>query len=233
MNARRSISPARRAPRAAFTLLEVLVAISIFAVLLSAIGSILYTALRLRNNTNAAIEEALPVEDAMDSIQHDLANIVPPTGLFFAPLQTTSITNPLPGQVGPDFYTSAGELDGMTPWGNVEKLDYVLAAPTNGPTRQGKDLYRAVTRNLLPVNPQNQPDESELILSGVQNVTFTYYDGSQWQPNWDTTTQTNLPTAIKVQVQMFGETAAAPNAPLELVVPMDILISTNQIVAAP
>ena len=210
--------------RGGFTLLEVLVAISIFAVLISAIGGIFFSALRLRNNTSAALEGALPIEDAVESIQHDLANLVPPTEQYCGALQTTAITNALPGQVGPDFYTSTGELDGMAPWGNVIKLDYVLAAPTNGPTRQGRDLYREVTHNLAPLNGQTpQPDETRLLLTGVQNVTFTYFDGSQWQTDWDTTQQTNLPAAIKALVQMVDE-----QTPLQLVVPVDILLTTNR-----
>src|SRR5579863_7018641 len=103
---------ARRKTNAAFTLLEVLVAISIFAVLTSAIATVFYSALRMRNLTTAAIENTLPVEDALDTIRHDLANIVAPNGVFAGPLQNTTISNALPGQVGPDFFTSSGELDG-------------------------------------------------------------------------------------------------------------------------
>lgn len=225
---RRRLDPAARKARA-FTLLEVLVAISIFAVLLSAIGGLFYSALRLRNRTTSALEEDLPTEDAIDSMRHDLANIVLPTGDFFGALQNTTITNPLPGQVGPDFYTSAGELDGLKPWGNVEKVDYVLAAPTNGPARKGKDLWRAVTRNLLPITPPIPPDEEQLLLTGVNNVTFSYYDGTQWDPNWDTTQVTNLPTAIKVQIEMYGQNnlTLGQNTPLQLVVPIDVLVTTN------
>ena len=73
---------ARRKTNAAFTLLEVLVAISIFAVLTSAIATVFYSALRMRNLTTAAIENTLPVEDALDTIRHDLANIVAPNGVF-------------------------------------------------------------------------------------------------------------------------------------------------------
>jgi prepilin-type N-terminal cleavage/methylation domain-containing protein len=222
------MNAASRQSHRAFTLLEVLVSISIFAILISAIAGVFYAALRLRNNVTAAVEAALPTEDALDAIQLDLANIVAPNGLFCGQLQNTTISNALPGQVGPDFYSSAGELDGMTPWGNIEKLDYVLAAPTNGPTRNGKDLYCAVTRNLLPVDGQTQPDERRFLLSGVQNMTFSFYDGSAWQPNWDTTLVTNLPAAIKVQLQMYGDNQAlAQNSPLELVIPIDILVTTN------
>ena len=230
MNLRRANPSMQRA----FTLLEVLIAISIFAVLIGAIGSVFYAALRLRNNANRQLEECLPIEDALEAMQYDLANLVAPTGSFFGPLQTANPTNMLQGQIGPDFYVSTGQLDGMTPWGNVERLDFILAVHTNG-TAIGKDLYRAATRNLLPVSPQTAPDESRLLLTGVENLTFLYYDGQQWQPTWDTTTQTNLPVAIKVQIQMAAQPAqgAAPNSPLELVIPIDILLNTNATASLP
>jgi general secretion pathway protein J len=215
----------------AFTLIEMLIAVSIFSVVLVAIHSVFYTALRLRNTAVDSLEASLPLEDALNVIQHDLANIVTTTnGDFLGPLQTTTPTNTLPDQIGPHFYTTGGELDGMVPWGNVEQIDYLLSQPTNAVHRNGRDLIRAVTRNLLPVTLLPQPEEKHTILSGVQNLTFLYYDGTTWQPSWDTTQETNLPTAIKVQIQMAPQPGAVPRTrPLEAVIPLDVLLTTNPI----
>ena len=215
--------------RGAFTLMEVLVALMVSAIILTAIHTVFYSGVHLRNVTTQALEDSLPTEEALSIIQHDLANLVYSTnGTFFGPLQTTNPTNALPGQVGPDFYTSAGQLDGIVPFGNVEKIDYALAAPSNH-MGYGQDLVRAVTRNLTAVVQPEPPEEKQVLLSGVQNVTFLYYDGSQWDSAWDTTQQTNLPLAIKVQILMANN-QRGPNRrqPLELVVPMDIMVTTNQ-----
>jgi prepilin-type N-terminal cleavage/methylation domain-containing protein len=217
----------------AFTLIELLLAISIMSVVLVAINGVFFTALRMRNTAVNSLEASLPVEQALAVIEHDLANLVGSTntnGIFFGPLQTTNPTNSLPNQVGPDFYTSGGELDGVTPWSCGQKIDYILAPPTNGVRGPGMDLIRAVTHNLLPIAPPTQPDEKHAILSGVQSLMFLYYDGSQWDQTWDTTQETNLPLAIKVQIKM----AQVPGdqtqpKPLELVVPVDVLLSTNTI----
>ncbi len=223
--------------RGGFTLVEILIATSIMAMLLAAIHAAFFGALRLRERTIDSVEASLPVEQALQTMQRDLANIVVSTngtnGSFFGPLQTINQTNTLPGQVGPDFYTSGGELDGMVPWGNVMKIDYLLAAPTNGTRGPGQDLIRAITRNLLPITQQPLPDEEHTLLSGVQSLTFLYYDGTQWDNAWDTTQETNLPLAIKVQIQMAARNPGAMvlNPPLELVVPVDVLLNTNLITA--
>jgi hypothetical protein len=208
-----------------------ILAISIMAIILLAINGVFFTALHLRNTAVNSLEATLPIEQALGVIEHDLSNLVGSTntnGVFFGPLQSINSTNILPNQVGPDFYTSGGELDGMTPWSCGQKIDYLLVAPTNGNRGPGLDLIRAVTHNLLPIAPPPQPDEQHAILSGVQSVTFQYYDGTQWDQNWDTTQQTNLPFAIKVQIRLAaarGQTV--PAQPLELVVPVDVLLSTN------
>jgi prepilin-type N-terminal cleavage/methylation domain-containing protein len=221
-----------------FTLVEVLVAVSIMAILLVAIQAAFFGALRLRERTMDLVESGMPADEAMQIMQRDLANLVvannSSNGTFFGPVQTINQTNLLPGQMGPDFYISSGELDGLAPWGNVQKIDYLLASPTNGTGGPGQDLIRAITHNLLPINPPLMPDEKQTILSGVQSLTFLYYDGTQWDPVWDTTQQTNLPYAIKVQIQMAlprSASALTQNPPLELVVPVDTLLNTNPITA--
>jgi prepilin-type N-terminal cleavage/methylation domain-containing protein len=217
-----------------FTLMEILIASSIMAILLAAISAAFLGALRLRERTIDSIEASLPVEEALQTMQRDLANLmISSNGILIGPLQSINQTNTLPGQVGPDFYTSGGELDGMVPWGNVEKIDYLLTVPTNGMGGPGQDLIRAITRNLLPVNPPPLPEQKETLLSGVQSLTFLYYDGTQWDQAWDTTQQTNLPQAIKVRIQMAarGTGALTLNPPLELVVPVDVILNTNPVTA--
>ena len=228
---------AQRADPTAFTLIELLLAVSIMAIILAAINGMFFTALHLRNTAVNSIEASLPVEQALDVIQHDLANLQCSTNtnsVFLPPLITANPTNAQPNQIGPDFYTSGGELDGMMPWGCMQKVDYILAAPTNGFRGPGRDLIRAVTRNLLPLTQPVQPDEKHTILSGVQSLNFLYYDGTQWDQNWDTTQQTNLPQAIKVQIHM-AQVPGAPvqTQPLELVVPIDVLLNTNPVTALP
>jgi hypothetical protein len=68
-------------------------------------------------------------------------------------------------------------------------------------------------------------------MGGVQGLVFYFYDGEQWLDSWDSAAQTNLPRAIKVQIQLASQgnaPASAVSAPIELVVPVDAQIGTNQ-----
>ena len=72
-------------------------------------------------------------------------------------------------------------------------------------------------------------------MSGVDAITFRYFNGTAWQDTWDSTTEdsatgltNNLPRAIKLELQLHNENSAAgTRAPVELVVPIMVLARTN------
>jgi prepilin-type N-terminal cleavage/methylation domain-containing protein len=232
--------PFLTAARRAFTLIELLLAISIMSLILAAMSGILYISFRLEGGVNDTLENTLPVEAALASLQHDLANIVCNNAsnniMLIGSFQSINPTNTLPGQIGPDFYTTSGQPDGLVPWGDIEKIDYLLM-PSSDRNLRGKDLIKATTRNLLPVNGyQTQPDRKTVVLSGVQNVVFTYYDGLSWDENWDSTIQTNLPSGIKMQIIMAAQGNGVSSAQVktyEVIVPVSVQMSTNLTVALP
>ncbi len=213
----------------AFTLAELLIAISIFAIVLAAMNTVLFSAIHLRERTTEAVEKALPVEFALATIKHDLGNLVAPGGTLSGSLQSTPTTNTTPNQISPDFYCNNGTPEASYPWGDMQKVSYSLV-PSVGRGAMGKDLVRNVTRNLLATTEQTPMQQ--WLLSGVESMTFNYYDGAEWAEAWDTTTQTNLPSAIKVQIQMSQDKnagALARISPLELVIPIDIQPATNSL----
>jgi type II secretion system protein J len=221
-----------------FTLMEVLLASMAFAVVLTAIHLVFYGAVRLRNKTTLALEAAVPLQQTLAILQHDLANVVLPGGTLFGVFQTTPTTvrtataSALRGQVvGPEFCTATGLLLDEAPWAEVQKVSYFLALPTNN--APGRDLVRSVTRNLLPVVVE-QP-ELQRLLGGVEDLVFQYYDGNQWLPVWEPLTLSSnaLPQAVKVQLQLLAEeTERAPRTPIELVVPLLVQPASNQVAQA-
>ena len=72
-------------------------------------------------------------------------------------------------------------------------------------------------------------------MGGVTRLDFSYYNGTQWQPTWNSTNEpTVLPTAIKVDIVMApdstgtGRGAARQNPSVQLVVPILATADTNQ-----
>jgi prepilin-type N-terminal cleavage/methylation domain-containing protein len=229
-----------------FTLMEVLLAVGIFSIVLLAIHLVFYGAVRLRNKTTAEIESALPLQHTLALLHRDLSNLVLPGGVLSGELQSTPTTGTqlgqagpaplatqaanLPGQSSPDFYTATAVLDDTYPWAEIQRVSYFLANPTNQTV--GRDLFRSVSRNLLPV--LEETPEEQWMMSGVQSILFYFYDGQQWRDTWDSTTETNaLPGAIKVAIQLAsadGIPTSGPSAPapIELVVPILVRAGTNQ-----
>lgn len=72
------------------------------------------------------------------------------------------------------------------------------------------------------------------MLSGVESVKFSCYDGSRWQDTWDTsdanTINTNLPLAVKVEIQMAGDNKNLTE-PIQLIVPIDAVARTNMVLS--
>jgi hypothetical protein len=127
-------------------------------------------------------------------------------------------------------FTATGALSRNAPWADIQRVTYELKNSTD--TSGRRDLYRSVTRNLLATAAV--PDvEDQLMLSGVERVRFTCYDGAQWQETWDTTdvtsVNTNLPLAVRVEIQMAGGNA---NEPIQLVVPIDSVSRTNAVLTS-
>ena len=221
--------------RRAFTLLELLLTVLVFAIVLGAIHGVFFTALRLRDRTSDAIERSLPLQQTLAILKRDIGNLVPPGGKLSGQLQSTP-TASTPGSSmnhasGPQFHTSVGIVGDAQPWGEIERVSYYLAAPTNA--APGMDLFRSVARNLLPVSQDSTEDQ--FLMSGVDSITFQYHDGNNWKDTWDSTQAdsttgltNNLPRAIKVALALHTENQSlgAP-APVELIVPVPVVARTN------
>ena len=65
-------------------------------------------------------------------------------------------------------------------------------------------------------DPNEQP-----LLSNVQNLEFSCFDGMNWRDSWDTSLgDTNLPFAVRVRVQLASDSNSRAQEPFEIVVPV-------------
>jgi type II secretion system protein J len=221
----------------AFTLIEMVLAIGVASIVLIAVNTVLFASLRLRDTTADVVDAATPLDQAVTFIRRDLECVVTPTNgttkVLSGDFRAGNVSSAgVPEPVAVEMFTATGALSANSPWADIQRVTYELKQPTDR-NAVGKDLYRSVVRNLLTITT---PDvEDQLMLSGVQDIKFTCFDGSQWQDTWDTTgvtsTYTNLPLAVRVNIQMAGNNTANAQ-PIELVVPIDAQTRTNTVLTA-
>jgi type II secretion system protein J len=218
----------------AFTLIEMILAIGVAAMVLIAVNTALFASLRLRDATQNVVDAAAPLDQTVSFIRRDLQCMVTPTngtskvlsGSFRAGnISSAGVTE----SVAVEMFTATGTLSANAPWADIQRVTYELKQP-NDRNAVGRDLYRSVVRNLLSLTTPDVQDQ--LMLSGVQDIKFTCFDGAVWQETWDTTgltsTETNLPLAVRVDIQMAGNKSATAQ-PIELVVPIDAQMRTNTV----
>ena len=217
---------------AGFTLIEMLLAVAICAIVLVAINGVFATAVRLRDRTSDTVEESLPVNRALEILYRDLKGTVGPGGIlagdFRCGVQAVGATMGLSGEAGStglDFHTSTGVISDRNPWGDIQEVFYELKSPTDR-DQAGMDLVRCVNRNLLAVTTQTP--EIQSLMSHVQTVQFDCYDGTQWQSTWDTSAgNTNLPVAVRIRIQLASGEGARNQPPIETIVPLMTQTRTN------
>jgi type II secretion system protein J len=218
----------------AFTLIEMVLAIGVAAIVLIAVNAVLFTSLRLRDATTDVVDAATPVDQAVTFLRRDLECVVTPTNgtskVLSGDFKVGNVTSlGVPEPVAVEMFTATGALSVNAPWGDIQRVTYELKQPTDR-AAAGKDLVRSVVRNLLTMTT---PDvENQLMLSGVASIKITCFDGAQWQDAWDTTgmtsVNTNLPLAVRVDIQMTGNSSANAQ-PIEIVVPIDSQSRTNMV----
>ena len=220
----------------AFTLVEMILAIGVAAIVLVAVNAVLFTALHLREVTTGVVDAATPVDQTFTFLRRDLQCVVTPTngtskvlsGGFRLGNGISSVGVGEP--VAAEIFTATGALSERAPWADIQRVTYELKNSTDGSGR--RDLYRSVTRNLLSINLPDAADQ--LMLSGVESVKFAGYDGAQWQETWDTTdptsTKTNLPLAVRVEIKLAGNDKNS--GPIQLVVPIDSVTRTNMVLTS-
>jgi len=183
----------------AFTLLEVLVAMTIMTI----IGASLYTSLnlafRVRDSAEAAVDEARALEIAVLFIKEELMSALPPSGVLAGAFEGEDES----GSEGraadtPSFYSS----DNIPKEGDiacdVRKVEIGLVERDDG---EDTVLVRGITTNLL--SPSTLDPEEEILCGNIASLNFRYHDGSDWQDDWDSGDNDNsLPGAVEITLTL-------------------------------
>ena len=187
--------------RMGFTLLEMLVALTLMALLAGALYASLHTGIHARRSAEAAIGPVRAAALALEFVSRDLSSAVPPTGL---------LAGPFIGEDDADLW-SGKDADVLT-WHaatgkpkvgatDIVKLTLSVVPDASGATGA---LVRGETRNLLaPTEPE---PEVEVLCRRVHSLNLRYFDGEDWVDEWDSTTRDNtLPMRVEVTIEIEDE----------------------------
>ncbi len=220
------ISPVRRH---AFTLIEMLLALAVSAIVLAGIGGVFFSALRLRERTTALLDESLPLYRAVGLLRSDLKSALPPEGVMAGDFKVGPLISGIGQSVGLQFTTSTGVVSDNAQGGDLQEVTYELrdsAVRTGG---AGRDLVRSTSHTLLSTALLDYKEQP--VLGNVESVEYACFDGINWRDLWDTSlTDTNLPTAVRIRIQMVAEQDVdiRGRQPIEIIVPLVTQSRTNQ-----
>jgi type II secretion system protein J len=200
--------------RRGFTLLEVILAMLMASLLAVGMYQAMHVAFGARKTALTASDPVRAVAIAADLVRNDLQSVPPPTGILAGPFQGTHQSGPN----GSDndnltFYTIAADPSASNPQNatqdnplseGIRKVELGIRSDAQPPA-----LVRRVTRNLMP--GQEAKVEEEILARDVRGLSLRYFDGSNWQTDWDSTTVGDvLPLSVAVTVELNDPDHPAP-----------------------
>ena len=186
-----------------FTLLELLVAMTLMVVVASCLYTALHTGFRAYRSALLAVEPTSQAINAIELIKQDLQGVLPPESNGLA---VSFIGEDSTGLKGVDndsveFYTTHVYADDESLSGGLGKVELLLEEDKDAYYRKytSYQLIRLVTMNLLA--PKEPDPEEQVLCRNVLSLNLRYYDGDDWLDEWDSTEDANsLPQAVEVDI---------------------------------
>jgi len=195
-------------------MLELLLAVTIMAMLALSLYTSMRVGLRARRTATEAVQPVRASTVAMDMICRDLESVMPPTGTLAGPFLGMRQL----GSAGNADYLefcclgSEGDEPRHPLYEGIRHVVLTLRSDVTPPV-----LVREVTRNLL-ARAQTEPEE-EILCRNVRSLTFQYFDGTTWLEEWDSTALGDvLPFAVQIVLEMQdGERSILEQTPSRVV----------------
>lgn len=221
----------RRAGRrsSAFTLLELLLAMSMTAMLALSLYLSMNAAWRSQRLAESTTEPVRAAAIAAEIVKQDLESALPPTGLLAGPFIGTR-----QGEVGSEADVLEFHCIGSDgPWESrqiaegVRRVELSLRTDVDPP-----QLVRRVTRNLLA--PVLEAPEEEVLCRNVRSFALRYFDGTSWQDEWDSTVLGNiLPLSVELTLRMAPPTGHGDGNEVVRIVPLACAAAASTTGGAP
>jgi prepilin-type N-terminal cleavage/methylation domain-containing protein len=215
-----------------FTLIELVLALAMVAIVAASLSSALWTAYRATRQAQAALapqdQVSIALQYLCDDLQCAMQTQTNPASILVGAAvpatnyeQTAFLAAPGQDNRGHEadnvvFFTTAESPLHVYASGEIKCVQYKVIQPVGS----AEDvLVRRVTRNLLPVSGQTGSTDEEVVCTGVSSFTLEYsYDGTNFSPppltagTWDATQEDNtIPAAVRVTL-VLDPPQNAPNA---------------------
>jgi len=196
----------------AFTMLELLVAMTLMVVIASCLYTALYTSFRAKRSALSAVEPTSLAINAIELIKQDTYGVLPPGGILagaFLGTNSRGINGVNADSL--EFYTTHIYSENDHPVGGLGKIELVLEEDTNY-DRENYRLVRRITTNLL--SPRAIDPEEQVLCRNVKSLNLRYFDGDNWLDEWDSTADANsLPLAMEIDIQVLYNTTNSDKEP--------------------
>lgn len=204
----------RRGSRPGFTLIELIVATSIFVIVLAAAWSLFDSGRNLTTRAEARSQLLQTVRTAFKAIEDDLKGAVMPamaydtgfvgtdSGSGSQPLDKLELISVNSGTMPRSLKADAAMQPILAPRIDLAKSTFWVE-PDAKKTAHGLVRYRQPI--LTPTSGVTMKDEDiEEIAPEVIYLNFRYYD-TDWQDTWDSTQLYKLPKAVEITLHVQGE----------------------------
>jgi prepilin-type N-terminal cleavage/methylation domain-containing protein len=201
----------------AFTLLELLVAMTLMVVTATCLYTALYTGFRAKRSAQLAVEPTTLAINAIELIKQDTYGILPATGTLAGAFLGSNSTDTKGMDIDSlEFYTTHIYADDDQLAGGLGKIELLLDEDDDedlGEDREGYKLIRRVTTNLL--SPRTVEYEEQVLCRNVQSLNLRYYDEEDgWMDDWDSTEDANsLPLALEIDVKVLHNGTSSDTEP--------------------
>lgn len=229
MKADRSRSERRRG----FTVVELVVAIAVSAIVVITVTSVLSRVSRSRDVARLRLEAVSRANAALDSMRQDLASVVRDEDLYYTRLLLRD------GLASTEY--GAMEQDEVLIYSN--RLRPIKRDAYQGEGGEYETQYRIVRDgdgDVLWLRRDPAPDDNGEgggialpVVEGVVGVSIEAYDGESWYPDWDSDSM-GLPWALRITVTATGDAPGAePSPPNRALAVLRTQISIDRIVPPP
>ena len=180
-----------------FTLLELLIAMTMMSIIAASLYTSMSIGFMAREKAETVVEKGRSAEIAVELIKGMLTASMVPNGILAGEFEGEDEQD----QYGYDadalsFYTADYNPGEDELASDIEKVELEMSDREDSSERV---IVRKVTTNLL--SPKTLDPDEEVLCRGVRSLNLRYYDGSGWADEWDSSDNDNaLPEAVEITI---------------------------------